>query len=330
MTRLDPNPSADFISHLSVTALALAFALSACSGTPDGGGPDSAIGTDGASSGDASQNPDANTTDAFVGPIGGDRPVQVFVPSSYQEGTEAPLVLLLHGYTATGELQDFYLNFTDLAEERGFLYAYPTGLVDQAGLHYWNATDACCDHWDVEPDDSSYLRSVINGIKAVYSVDPKRVYLVGHSNGGFMSHRMACEHADVIAAIASLAGTQWDDISRCQPSEPVSVLQIHGTFDTTILYNGGSLFGNSYPGAEQTVEDWRVLNGCSPNASIGVDLNLDALIIGDETDVVRYSIGCDAGGHAELWSITAGGHAPIFTDEFGPAVIDFLYAHSKP
>lgn len=301
-------------------------ALAACSSDAPVDPVDGAAGADGASAIDAA----GAVPDAFVGPIGGDRPVSVYVPASYQDGTATPLVVLLHGYTASGTLQDYYFDFESLAEERGFLYAYPDGLVDQAGQHYWNATDACCDHWDVGPDDSSYLRSVINGIKAVYSVDPKQVYLVGHSNGGFMSHRMACEHADTIAAIVSLAGAQWADIARCQPSEPVAVLQVHGSADLTILYNGGELFGTPYPGAEQTVEDWRVLNGCADVSSLGADLNLDAVIIGDETAVTRYNTGCQPGGHAELWRIGLGGHIPIFTDDFGPAVIDFLYAHPKP
>ncbi len=63
---------------------------------------------------------------------------------------------------------------------------------------------------------------------------------------------------------------------------------------------------------------------------MGLDMNLDAVILGDETDVLRYDVDCDPGGHAELWSITLGGHVPIFTDQFAPAVIDFLYDHPKP
>src|SRR5262249_9298088 len=151
-------------------------------------------------------------------------------------------------------------------------------------------------------DDSAYLSSLIDEIKARYTVDPKRVYFVGHSNGGFMSYRMACDHADQIAAIGSLAGAMWADTSKCKPSQPVSVLEIHGTADADVLYNGS--VGGKYPDAVTTVEDWATLDGCSlmPDNS-APPLDLDSSLMGAETTVQRYTQGCKAGGAAELWSI---------------------------
>src|SRR5262245_31050828 len=143
------------------------------SGAAGGGGGG---GADGGSAGD--------------GPIGGDRPVEVFVPSSYEEGTPTALVLLLHGYTASRNQQELYFQIEPQAEARGFLYAHPDGTKDTGGSQFWNATDACCDLYNSGVDDSGYLAMVIEQIKAKYTVDAKRVFLAGHSNGGFMSYRM--------------------------------------------------------------------------------------------------------------------------------------------
>ena len=180
--------------HLAISFASAAVLLVACgssggsSGSPgdaDGGpGP----GADGGPGGDA----------ADPSEIGGDRPVTVHVPASYVAGVATPLVILLHGYGASGAVQDLYFGLTALADSRGFLYAHPDGLVDADGKRYWNATDSCCDLGGTKVDDSTYVSSLIKQVQARYSVDPKRIFLVGHSNGGFMSYRMACDHADRI------------------------------------------------------------------------------------------------------------------------------------
>jgi polyhydroxybutyrate depolymerase len=260
---------------------------------------------------------------------GGDRPVEVYVPSSYQAGAPAPLVLLLHGLALTGPLQEDYFNFKPLAEQRGFLYAYPTGTRDKVLETFWNATDACCNFYGSDVDDSGYLRDLIDEIEAQYSVDRRRIYLVGYSNGGFMAHRMACEHADKIAAIVSLAGAQFAQNNRCKPSEPVHILQVHGTADLTVLYRGGKFFGRPYPGAVETASRWAELNGCEPEPVVAPALNLEAVLPGQETSVSRWDTGCKTGGSAELWSIRTGSHLPLFAPGFSPAVIDYLLSHAK-
>ena len=179
-------------------------------------------------------------------------------------------------------------------------------------------------------DDSAYLRTVIDSVSADYNVDPKRIFLVGHSNGGFMSYRMACDHADVVAALVSLEGATFDDPERCEPSEPVSILQVHGKSDTTIFYDGSKIMDRAYPSAEQTVETWATYNGCSltpddpapPSRQIIKDL--------PPAEVFSYSTGCEPGGHAELWSQPDGTHIPPWTVDFPQQLIDWLLDHPKP
>lgn len=262
--------------------------------------------------------------------VGGDRPVEVFVPSSYVDGTAMPLVLLLHGYTATAEIQEAYLQVEPLAEELGFLYVRPQGTDDPTGEAFWNATDACCNFYGSSVDDSAYLRAVIDEVGERLTVDPSRVFLIGHSNGGFMSYRMACDHADAIAAIASLAGATFAVPDDCAPSEPVATLQIHGTSDSTILYEGGELVGSPYPGAETTVATWAAYGGCDGEPTDLPARDLDTTLPGDESAVVGWTDGCDPGGGAELWTIEGGAHVPSLTPDFTRQVLTWLLAHPKP
>jgi polyhydroxybutyrate depolymerase len=277
-----------------------------------------------------SGNDDGRVTDDS-GPIGGDRPVDVHVPPGYTKGVPAPLVILLHGYSAAGGIEEGYLNLTELSDARGFLYAYPDGTVDALGYRFWNATDACCGAGARNVDDSSYLSHLIVEIEARYTIDPKKVFLVGHSNGGFMSYRMACDHSDQIAAIASLAGAMWADVTQCHAPAPVSVLEIHGTSDAVINYMGGDIAGNAYPSAAISVLDWATLDGCgaTPDTS-APPLDLEGALPGDETTVTTYGSGCRPGGHAELWSIQGGSHVPTLGPNFTSDIVDFLLAHPKP
>jgi poly(3-hydroxybutyrate) depolymerase len=164
------------------------------------------------------------------------RPYGLQVPSGYDARRPAPLVVLLHSYTSNGQAQADYFGLSPLADKAGFLLATPDGTRDIMGDRFWNATDACCDWFHSRVDDVAYIDAVIDEIAARHSVDPARVFLVGHSNGAFMSHRYACERADRVAAIVTLAGMQWKDQSQCRPSSPVSVLQVHGRDDGNIEY----------------------------------------------------------------------------------------------
>ena len=269
-------------------------------------------------------------TGAFID--AGRGPIPVHVPASYDPAVPAPLVILLHGYTNTGEEQEAYMQFAPLVDDYGFLYLYPTGTTDFVGNPFWNATDACCDLFGSGVDDSGYLLDVIGQMQGQYNVDPRRIYFIGHSNGGFMSYRMACDHAETVAAIASLAGATFLDPSDCAPAAPVHTLQIHGTSDAVIGYDGGCIpLGGCYPGAVETTEQWASFNACDPDGDPSPpDLDLVATIEGAETEVLRFDLDCAAGGSAELWSMAGAGHSPVLTSAFRVLVIEYLLAHPRP
>jgi len=273
--------------------------------------------------------------------VGGDRPVTVHVPPGYDPSRPAPLLILLHGYGSDGKSHDAYFHLGTLAARRGFLYAYPDGTRDTTGSRFWNATDACCNFDRSGVDDVAYLDNLITEIEAKLKVDPKRIDIVGHSNGGFMSYGYACAHADRVAAIISLAGATFANPADCAPVAPVAVLQIHGTADDTVGFYGGSLTGlgsgravSAYPGAEATVATWGRYDGCddTPVATtehVDVDADIGAAGQPDESTVTERS-GCKPGGAVELWMIPGGGHAPNLSDAFPKAALDFLAAHPRP
>jgi len=257
------------------------------------------------------------------------RPYAEVVPASYDPATPTPLVVLLHGYGANGFLQDIYFGMTAAVESRGVLYAYPDGTADVDGQLFWNATDACCGDASRRGDDVAYLTAVIDDMSARYNVDPKRVYLVGHSNGGFMSYRMACDRAPRIAAIVSLAGMTWQDAGRCAPAEAVSVLHVHGDQDEVIRYDGGVDNGAVYPSAVASVALWAAYDGCAADlVATGVTRDLDARVPGAETEVAAHP-GCPVGA-VELWTIHGAGHVPSFQSDWAGTLLDWLLAHPKP
>ena len=259
----------------------------------------------------------------------GDRPFTLVVPTTYQSGTPAPLLIALHGYTAEAPYAESYFALDKVAEEKGILAVYPSGSKDSNGFLYWNATPACCNFDSTTVDDEAYLLNIIDSVSKEYSVDPTRVYIVGHSNGGFMAHHMACKQSDRIAAIVSLAGSTYSNTRSCKPTSPVSVLQIHGSKDAVISYTGGYLFGNAYPSARKTIDIWGKLNECGKKpARVLPRLDLDRKLPGTETTVLRYK-GCKAGTTSELWTINEGAHSPELSDTFADNIVNFLLTHPK-
>jgi polyhydroxybutyrate depolymerase len=290
------------------------------------------------------QQPDTPTPGPDSAPIGGSRPVRVAEPPGYRPGVPAPLLLVLHGYGDTPEGIDRYFGLGPVAAQAGMLYATPRGTADSGGSLFWNATDACCDLRRTGVDDAAYLSGVIADIRRRYTVDDRRIAVVGMSNGGFMAHRLACDHADVVAAVVSAAGAGVPD-DRCRPRRPVTVLQIHGDADSVVRYDGATseqagFLGAGYPGAEQTVRDWARRNGCTDPARDGeaVDLAVEAditrsgspLLDGAETRTRAYDAGCRPGGHAELWTMAGAEHVPGLAPSYPQRIVDFLRAHPRP
>lgn len=256
-------------------------------------------------------------------PLGGSRPARVLLPDSYSTQTTWPLVVLLHGYGATGSIQDAYLGLSRRRSEFGFITIIPEGTANSQGQRFWNATEACCDFGASGVDDVAYLTGLLDEAAERLAIDPERVYFLGHSNGGFMSYRMACELGSRIAALTSIAGSTFRTPSSCTNPGNTNVLQIHGTLDTVIEYEGGNLAGRPYPGAREVVDRWAARHQCDPSPAQGTSMNIVQTIDSEETRVLEWQ-GCTEGNSVMLWTLEQGSHTPAFTRDFMDKVLHFL------
>lgn len=254
------------------------------------------------------------------------RPARLVAPDDVT--APAPLVVLLHGYRSNAEQQDGYLGVSAQAAGRGLYVLLPDGTEGPGGNRFWDATGACCNFTGTPVDDVGYLAELIEEAIAARPIDPDRVYVFGHSNGGFMAYQLACGRADLVTAIAVLAGADRDDEAACEPSEPVSVLHLHGDADTVIDYDGGRIT-EPYPSAPESVRRWAERDGCTGALSEDRRVDLVADLVGEETAVAAYG-GCPDGVEVELATIEAGSHVPAFDqDHVGTDVLDWLLAHRR-
>lgn len=264
-----------------------------------------------------------------IGSEEGRKSAKLYVPKHYTADRKWPVITLLHGYGSDGAKQSFYYRLKSFVSERGFFLIVPEGIKEEgSGKQFWNATDACCDFKKTNVDDVSYLTGLVHDTKRTYNIDLGRVYAIGHSNGGFMAHRLACEAADLYASIVSFAGAGYKNADLCDPSEPISVLQIHGTDDNKVKFDGDEKL--NFPSALESVNQWVTRNNCAthqPNTG-KKDLNIAAFIAGDDTSVESWS-SCDANTTVALWTVDKGSHVPWLSGDFQKLVLDFMFASQK-
>ena len=202
------------------------------------------------------------------------RTVVVHVPAHSNSTQAAPLVLALHGgggfadYMANGDRYGLIAK----SDRAGFVVAFPNGYSKLPGGKFatWNAGACCGDARDRQVDDVGFLRAVVAQLGARLQLDPARIYAIGMSNGGMMAHRLACDAADVFAAVASVAGTEA--MGTCEPVRPIPVLHIHAKNDTHVLFNGGAgkdAFRDDskvmdFVSVPETISRWVQRNRCQP------------------------------------------------------------------
>ncbi len=255
------------------------------------------------------------------------RPYELEVPDD-AGSAPLPLVILLHGYSGNGFAQNFIFPFSGEVDSHRFLYALPDGTRDAVGKRFWNASDACCNFGKLQIDDVGFLRALIADVKASHAVDPARIFLIGHSNGGFMALRMACEASDLVTGVVSIAGAAALPMPSC-PGPAIPVLQIHGTADETIPYLGGNTgaLGAEFPSAIVTAQGYATRNGCSEMRTAADPLDL----VGDSTTETTRDVfdGCPAKARVELWTVDGATHLPAFNSAWPGRVIDWLQESVK-
>jgi polyhydroxybutyrate depolymerase len=221
----------------------------------------------------------------------------VHVPPGLEQPTG--LVINLHGAGMTGGAQAAMTNYNAVADRHGFVVAYPEGIdlswADGRG-------GSVPDRQGV--DDVGFLVALADRLTQDFGIDRGRVFATGMSAGAFMANRLACSRADVFSAVAAVAGTLGSAFP-CSPSQPVSVLNIHGTADNVVPFTGGPMVGrggaSDILAAPAMAQRWRELNGCpapvedSPAPSVH---RFTSAGCADGTEVSFVQI--DGGGHTWL------------------------------
>ncbi|MGH9183621.1 MAG: extracellular catalytic domain type 1 short-chain-length polyhydroxyalkanoate depolymerase [Acidimicrobiales bacterium] len=238
--------------------------------------------------------------------VGGDtRGYRVFVPPGVE--TPAPLVVALHGAGNSAESMVGTTLFDREAQAGGFIVAYPEG-VQQS----WNAGFCCAGAFASGVDDVAFLNRFLDRLEADYPIDPARVYVVGVSAGAMMAYRFACEQADRVAGVGSVAGSM--PLEGCRPLRPVSAIEIHGTDDPLVPYGGGpvappeAVASEPVPPTPEVARRWADLDGCSGDPTTQSE--------GPVTTATWTE--CSAGTAVRLVSVEGGGHV-WFAPGLGPA-----------
>lgn len=219
---------------------------------------------------------------------GRERAFFVHLPAGYDPSDRTPVVLGLHGRNSDPQQQMLVSAMNQKADAEGFIAVHPEGVGAT-----WNGGLCCGEAMSEDVDDVGFVRALLDRLAAELCVDEDRVFATGLSNGGFMSHRLACELADRIAAVAPVAGP--NGTLPCEPSRPVPVLHFHGTDDRIVPYDGfaGQL------AVRPTMTDWAERNGCGSTSRVYLER-------GDVT--CEEWTGCDAGATVRLCTIEGGGH----------------------
>ncbi len=241
-----------------------------------------------------------NTITATIQSGGLTREYLLYVPAAYTGNTAVPLVFNLHGYSSNNVQQLVYGDFRPIADTANFLMVLPNGSFDAQGNRFWNTFLG-----NSSVDDVGFMRDLLNYLQANYNIDANRVYSTGMSNGGFLSYALACEMNDRIAAIASVTGDMIQSkLNACNPQRPVPVMEIHGTADDVVPYNGAPL--STFVPIPTLVSAWVGFNHCNPTPAITQvpDINTTDGCTAER----QLFTGGDKGSTVEHYKITGGGH----------------------
>ena len=228
---------------------------------------------------------------------GQEREYLLYIPDSITEN--APLILLMHGFTGSAEGIFSYAGMNTIAEEHGFAVCYPNGTIDQNGDRFWNVGYNF--HQNQTVDDLDFLSSLVQYLQQEYNLSSQNTFASGMSNGADMSYTLACEAGDIFKAIAPVAGTMFGSAWTDCEAEPTPVLEIHGTNDNVTLWEGdlNDNYWGPYPGTQEVIDYWVNNNECQSSE--------DILIPNSNTINHRY-FDCIDNTEVWLYEVINGGH----------------------
>jgi polyhydroxybutyrate depolymerase len=289
------------------------------------GAADAATGADPEDAGDASTTPPGSSAEAgdpvasacpaapqwspgdsqtiAITVDGGARSYDVYVGQNVKPGTAVPLLVNMHGLTNTPAIQAQFSQMNPVADANGFVVVYPAGL----GASF-NAGACCGTSSATGVDDVGFVRAIVADAEAKICIDPKRVYETGFSNGGMMAYELACNAADLFAAVAPTEGENVTD-TPCNPSRPVPLAAFQYLADPVV----------TAAAAQQSVEAWATTDGCTDPSPT------TATVSGFSCD--EWSA-CGAGTNVWYCTMPGGTHYPPVGS--APVIWSFLSRFAMP
>ena len=229
------------------------------------------------------------------------RRYHIHIPSNYDISSAFPLLIVLHGRLGTGKKMIKQTGFNRIADREGFIVVYPEGFkrgwADGRGITHADKQGV---------DDVAFIDQLIKVLQEKISIDHTRIYVAGHSNGGFMTQRLAIERSHKFTAVAVVAASLSEWLaSRFTPGRPMPILFIHGTADPVTPYVGDRPPGGARVlSVEDTVKKWAHFNGCnkSPEVQEIHGINGSTLV-----SVFTY-LSCQNHSQVKLYRLEGGGH----------------------
>jgi len=172
-----------------------------------------------------------------------DMPYVLFVPSGYRPGTPTPLVVDLHGLNITPLMQMLFDGTTDLAEDHGFIVVTPMGYNTGGwwGSRPGNPVETAATNpstgapYTVGELSEIDAMKVLDLVRSAYTVDPDRIYLMGHSMGGAGTYYLGAKYNDLWAGIAPLSGAGGiADEAAAERYRSLPTLVMHGDHDSIV------------------------------------------------------------------------------------------------
>ena len=222
-------------------------------------------------------------------------------------GIEAPLVVVMHGYTSSAKNIMSYSKMNEVADREGFAVVYPQGTIDSQGNAFFNVGYEFNQASQV--DDVSFIRELVLYLREEYQLSEKNTFATGMSNGGDMSYLLACTSSDLFSAVAPVAGSMMKDtLDNCNPKKPIPVFETHGTSDQITLFEGdieNEEGWGSYYGLPETIQFWVDKNNLDKSEYIQITSKRE----GYQNDIIfeRYWSE-DNLNEVWLYKIVDGGH----------------------
>jgi polyhydroxybutyrate depolymerase len=168
---------------------------------------------------------------------GEERTYYVHLPKSYEACNSYPLVFAMHGGGIFGyEGIEGQSELSELSDTENFIVVYPEG-IRKLGFRTWNAGDCCPSATTDNRDDIGFISELLEKLKSELSIDSKRVYAAGFSNGGQLAYKLANRFPNKFAAVSAVAGVLQD--FPFDPSRKVPIIHFHSYPDSTAPFYGG-------------------------------------------------------------------------------------------